>query len=287
MTLGAAMTGQTAPITFNTALPVAKEEFMLRQQFVIMQSGDDSSGANRDRNEKLSATALAYGINNRLALFGILPYRDISLAMDSTSQRVDRSSNGLGDIRLFGRYIFRQENKAGSTFRLAAFAGAKLPSGKNDQTDNLGTLPPSAQTGTGSWDVFGGVVFTRQTLNYQFDSQLSYRLNNKANDFELGDKLQLDGSLQKRVWPRELSSGVPGFLYAVLEANSIYQGKNKRNGDIDNNSGGTRLFVSPGIQYVTRRWIIESSIQLPLLQNLNGTALEGKYIAQAGVRVNF
>ena len=38
-----------APITFNTALPVAEDEFIFRQQFVFDQSGDDPSGADRDR----------------------------------------------------------------------------------------------------------------------------------------------------------------------------------------------------------------------------------------------
>ncbi len=37
-------------------------------------------------------------------------------------------------------------------------------------------------------------------------------------------------SLQYRLWPRELSGGVPGFLYGVVETNLIYQGKNEING---------------------------------------------------------
>ena len=37
-----------APITFNTALPVAKGEFVNREQLVLTGAGKDSSGAGRE-----------------------------------------------------------------------------------------------------------------------------------------------------------------------------------------------------------------------------------------------
>lgn len=285
--LSVSSSGLAAPITFNTALPVAKEEFLFRQQFIVMKSGDDPSGAQRDRTETMSATTLAYGINNRLALFGILPYRDIDLSMNMGSSAVKRNNSGLGDVSAFARYIFHQKNQAGSTLRLAAFAGLKAPTGDDTASDSLGTLPPPLQVGSGSWDVFGGLVVTRQTLDYQLDAQLSYRINNEANNVEAGNVLKLDTSLQKRIWPRELDSGVPGFVYAVLEMNIINQQKNTVNGANDTNSGGTRFLLAPGLQYVTRRWIAGAAIQFPVRQNLNGNALELDNIARAGVRVNF
>jgi len=280
-------TSSAAPITFNTALPVAKEEYLVRQQFVVVQSGDDPSTANRDRREIASVTALVYGINNKLAVFGILPYRNIDLDLDMGASRVHRTNNGLGDISMFARYIFYQKNQTGRTLRLAVFAGIKAPTGEDRATDSLGVLPSPLQTGSGSWDTFGGMVVTRQTLDYQFDGQLSYRINTEANHFEAGDILQLDASFQKRLWPQNLGSGVPGFLYGVLEVNLINQAKNGVNDANDNNSGGTRILIAPGIQYVTRRWIVEGAVQLPVTQNLNGNALELDTIVRAGVRFNF
>ncbi len=99
--------------------------------------------------------------------------------------------------------------------------------------------------------------------------------------------VRFDASLQYRLWPRELKGGVPGFLYGVIESNLIYREKN-RIADLDDvNSGGTTLFLAPGLQYVTRRWVFEIAAQLPVVQNLNGTALENDYIVRAGFRVNF
>jgi hypothetical protein len=131
------------------------------------------------------------------------------------------------------------------------------------------------------------VVTTFQTLRYQVDGQFSYHANNEANDFEAGDVARLDASLQYRLKPRHLASGVPDFLYGVLEVNLIDRDKNRVSGSKDPNSGGTTLFITPGVQYITKRWIVEGAVQIPASQDLNGTALENDYVARVSFRANF
>jgi hypothetical protein len=275
---------EAAPETFNTALPVAKGEFVFRQQVVLDQSGDDPSGAGRDRTAFSAISVLGYGVNSDLALFGVVPYVDKRLEFSSAPTR---SARGLGDVSLFGRYTAFKRNFTGGNFRIAPFAGVELPTGDDDESDSFGRLPASVQPGSGSWDPFGGIVATYQTLDFQIDAQASYKANTEAGGFEFGDIARLDTSFQYRLWPRELKGGVPGFVYGILEANLIHQDEN-RNGSVnDPNSNGTRLFLVPGLQYVTKRWIIEAAIQLPVIQDLNGTALENDYIIRAGFRLNF
>ncbi len=276
-----------APITFNTALPVAKGEFVFRAQFIVSQSGHDPSGADRDRTALAAVSVLGYGISGKLAVFGVLPFVDKELDVTVAGVRQRRSASGLGDLTLFGRYTVYQDDQPGRTFRIAPFAGLKAPTGKDDETDALGRLPPSVQPGSGSWGAFGGVVATYQTLDFQVDSQLSYRGNGEANNFEAGNVARLDGSLQYRLWPRTLGAGVPGFLYGVLEAGLVHQDNNQVGGIDDPNSGGTTLFLTPGVQYVTKRWIVEGGVQVPVMQNLNGSALENDYVVRAGFRFNF
>ena len=282
-----AAAARAAPESFNTALPVAEGEFVFREQFILDQSGDDPSGADRDRTAWALVSVLGYGANSDLALFGVVPYVDRSLDITQGSARRTRSTSGLGDISVFGRYTVFRRDRPGRTLRIAPFVGLKLPTGEDDESDGLGRLPQSVQPGSGSWDAFGGVVVTYQTLAFQIDAQASYKANTEANDFEFGDVARLDGSLQYRVWPRELGAGVPGFLYGVLELNLIHQDKNRIGGSDDPNSGGLSLFILPGLQYVTKRWIIEAGLQIPVLQDLNGTGLEKDYILRAGFRLNF
>lgn len=266
---------------------MAKGEFLAREQYVVNQSGDDPSGMDRDRRARAAVTVLGYGASGRLALFSVLPYVDNELDITAGGRRVTRSTSGFGDLTVFGRYTLIQRDRPGSSFRVAPFVGVKAPTGDDDQRDALGLLPPSVQVGSGSWDPLAGVVTTYQTLDYQMDAQFSYQANNEANGFEAGDVARLDGSLQYRLWPRTLTGGIPAFLYGVIEANLVHQEKDRINGSTDPDSGGTRLFLTPGIQYVTKRWIAECAVQIPVSQDLNGTALENDYIARVSARFNF
>jgi Putative MetA-pathway of phenol degradation len=284
---GAVSTATAAPQTFNTALPVAEGEFVFREQFVYRKATGDPSAADRELRVRGAVSILGYGVSGGLALFGTLPLLDKELEVTMPGGRVMRDTSGLADARLFGRYTAYKDDAPGRTFRIAPFLGVELPTGDDNDSDSLGRLPARLQLGSGSWDPFGGIVLTYQTLEYQIDAQASYKLNTEANNFEFGDEARLDASLQYRVWPRELEAGVPGFLYVVLEGNLVNAANDEINGVKVFNSGGTSFFLSPGLQYVTKRWIIEGIVQLPVSQDLNGTALEDDFTARAGLRLNF
>lgn len=277
----------SAPITFNTALPVHAGGLVWREMFIYDKNSRDPSAANRDVKVSGLISVLGYGVTRDFALFGMLPHLDKRLDMDMGGQRVSRSDEGIGDLTLFGRYTAYQSDAPGRTFRVAPFLGVKAPTGRDDAQDSLGRLPPPVQLGSGSWGALGGVVATYQTLDYQIDSQLSYQANREANGFRFGNVATLDASFQYRLWPRTLGSGVPAFLYGVLEANLAHAGKNRIGGIDDPNSGGTTLFLSPGLQYVTRNWILEAGVRIPVMQNLNGAALKNDHIFNTGFRINF
>lgn len=277
------------PQTFNSALPVAQGEFVFREQFVNRAAGDEAGTADPKLDVLGGVSVLGYGATRNLAVFAVLPYLDKNLRVTAADgQRVTRSTSGVGDMRLFGRYTVYQDDIIGRTLRIAPFLGVELPTGDDDDGDAMGTLPRTLQLGSGSWDPLGGVMLTYQTLAYEFDAQLSFQINTKANGFEFGDEARLDASFQYRLWPRTLPElGVPGFLYGVIESNLRHRGRNEIGGKKDANSGGTSWFLSPGLQYVTRRWVIEANIQLPVVQDLYGTALEDDYVLRVGFRVNF
>lgn len=285
--LGVPAGAHAAPITFNTALPVAEDQFIFREQFLYSKASDDPSATDRNLEVFGGLSVLGYGVTSDLALFGILPYLDKTLGVTAPGgQRISRDTKGIGDTQLFARYTVFQRDLPGRSFRIAPFLGVELPTGDDDDSDSFGRLPWPLQTGSGSVDPFGGVIATYQTLDYEVDAQISYKANTEANNFEFGNEFRLDASLQYRLWPRELGEGVPAFLYGVIETNLVHRDKNEINGLDDPNSGGTMLFLSPGLQYVTKRWVIEGIVQLPVVQDLNGTALKDDFIVRAGFRLN-
>lgn len=279
--------GQAGPITFNSALQVSPGVFIWREQVVLLRSSDDPSPANRDLRVLAVPSVLAYGATRNLTLVGGVPYLDKTLDLTTPAGRIRRGDRGIGDSVLLARYTIFRRDRVGETMRVAPIVGLKFPTGDDDERDRVGRLPQRLQLGSGSWDPIIGTVFTWQTLQWEFDSAFEYTFHTPANNFEFGDVAELGASFQYRIWPFELRGGVPAFVYAVLESNLFIQGRNEINGIEQRDSGGTSWFLAPGLQFVSKRWVLETAVQLPVVQDLNGQALENDYIFRAGFRFNF
>jgi hypothetical protein len=285
--IGLDTTAQAGPITFSSALPVADGMSILRSQVKLVRKSGDATPAGRVLNVTATPVVLAYGATPRLALFGVLPYVDKRLDITMGGTRIRRDTQGIGDALFFARYTMTQVNHPGDTLRIAPFAGLKTPTGSHSQLDAFGLVPRILQPGSGSWDPLLGVALTRQTLDWELDAAVRYRFNTGASGFTFGDEARADTSFQYRMFPRTLGSGVPAFVYAVLESNLIWNGKNRYLGVVAANSGGLTWNLAPGLQYVTSRLILETAIQIPVVQNMNGTALESDWGWTAGFRWNF
>ena len=266
----AAPAAQAAPITFNTALPVSKGEIILREQFVVSQSSDRLGGVARDVTVLKGVSVVGYGAARGLAVFGVLPVVNI----DREIGGIKSNATGLADGSFFARQEIMRWDSPGRTVRIAPFAGLVAPMGD------------AGRTGDGSLDVFAGAIFTAATTNWVFDSQIKYVVNNEAKGFERGDMASADVSLQYRLAPKVVSGG-GGFLFGVLEANVAHLNKNRLAGAVDPNSGGVQVFLSPGVQYAAKRWIAETAVRIPVVNDLNGAALEPDYSVITSLRFNF
>lgn len=276
-----------AQITTNTALQVGESQGVVRLQAHLVRSTGDPGPMARELTAFAFPIVGAYGVNTRLTLFGVVPFASKALEVTTPTGRFTRRTTGLADARLFARYTVYRANRRGQMIRLAPLAGLKLPTGQADDTDVLGRLPRPLQLGSGSWDPFAGLVFTWQTLAWQLDLSPAYTRHTEADGFRFGDEARLDAAFKVRVWPRTVGGGVPGFLYLAAETNLRWQDRSKLVGEEDPNTGGTTWYLVPGIQFVSRRYVIEGGVQLPVVQDLGGMALENDFTAILSVRFNF
>lgn len=260
-----------APITFNTALPVSKDELIYRQQAIVTRASGEANGPSRDVSETRGVSVLGYGVSPKLAVFGVLPV----VHRASRTGTVERSAFGLGDAALFARYEIFRKDGPGRTVRLAPFAGFTVPTGER------------GSTGDGSFDGFGGLILTVATTSWVFDSQIKYTVNTEADDFKRGDEASADASVQYRLFPGRLSADGRRFLFAVLEANVTHLEKDRLFGVEDPDSGGLLMFLSPGLQFAAKRWIAEVALRIPVAGDLNGAALEPEYSIITSLRFNF
>jgi len=272
---------RAAPQSFNTALPVGQQQWLVRAQLVHFRGDIAAAG----ETEALGALSLlGYGITADLTAFAALPV--LHKRLEPTAAPA-REETGIGDLRLFGRYTIFKRDFPGATFRVAPFAGAELPTGRNRAGDRFGLLPPRLQPGSGAVDPFFGAIATYQSLSLAIDAQLAYQVNRKADGFAFGDIFRADLSGQYRIWPRELGAGTPGFLYLALEANYADFDTDRRRGVRIAGSGGEEFLLSPGLQYVTRRWVAEALVQIPVARDLGPFTIADDLRLRAGLRFTF
>ncbi|KZC16733.1 hypothetical protein RHOFW510R12_01730 [Rhodanobacter sp. FW510-R12] len=276
------------PITFNTALPVAKGQWLMREQYIQLYRSDDTAGPGLDVHAGVLGNVLAYGVTSRLTLFAMAPwYLNKTLNAATPMGRMRLTASGIGDTQLFARYTLFQLDAPGRSFRIAPLAGVIAPTGSSHTVDRFGPLPRPFQNGTGAWGGLAGVVATYQTLAWEFDAGATYQATGTHDGYQAGAVSQLDGSFQYRLWPSRLGAGVPRFLYGVLETNLIRTDRDRTDGLDVPDSGGTQWFVSPGLQFVTMNYILETAVQIPIAQDMNGHALRDRYIFHIGFRAHF
>ena len=275
-------------INADVGLTPSKDQTIIRSQVRYERKSDDPTTQNRDSRVWKFPQTIVYGFTERFAGIITVPYLNKELRTVSGTERVIREDAGIGDITLLTKCKVYKRDAPGATSRLAMIGGLELPTGQTGDSDTLGKLPRTRQLGSGSWDPIVGAAFTRQTLNDEWDISTTYQFNTVANNFEFGDVLKYTVAYQKRIWPWELPEwGEYTQLNVVLEANGIWAQKNRSGGGLVDNSGGNTIFLSPGLQVASKLTIVEVSVQLPAIQNLNGNQTESDFVLVGSVRVTF
>jgi len=250
------------PINSDVALTPAEGVVILRSQ-VRFTNAESSSGKVAELNQLAIPTVLVYGLKSNIALFATLPvlYQEITEKTAIGEDKIVRS--GLADMTFLAKVRIYQKDEFLKTTRFALIGGMETPTGKDRFSSD-------------SFDPIFGGVYTHQTDTGEFDADLIYKFNTGAGR-QSSDTLRYDAAYQHRIWPVEYpEKGTPTLLNIVAEANGFY-----------NTRGSHLVFLSPGVQFVTKRWILESSIQLPVIRDLKGNNPEPDFVLTGGVRIQF
>ncbi len=270
--LGVAQPARAQGVNTFVALPVARGEGIWRSQLRLALAGDDPSPADRERRSWVAPQTLALGITPRLTTFATLPVLVNGRLRSRTG--TTRSDAAGGDLTLLVRYTPWWDDYAPlSTRRLALLAGVKLPTG----ADRLGTP---------TFDPLLGGVATWAFDRHEIDLDVLATVSTRRHGFRQGAALRYDLAYRYRLWPERFGRGQLQ-LNGILELNGRAADSDHDEGRRVRSSGGHRLFVAPGIQLVSRRFILEASLQLPLLQQLRGAQLDQEFVAVLGVRIPF
>jgi len=255
-----------AQITFPSATPISAGNVIVREQPFMASGGE---GYQTYQNQ----IVVVYGFTPNIAfVLDSNSYVYQTARIQSTTESLQRSAMGFGNSQFVFRYTIMQEDDIGSTLRVAPIVGADIPTWMDDQSDKYGRVPPSLQPGWGAWGPLLGNTFTWQTLDWMVAADIVYQFNAAAEGYKFGNVFRVDGGFRYRLWPWPLRTGVPAEIYASLEANLINVAQDQAAGVVQPNTGGTSLFVDPGIIYTTAQWGVVLSALLPAMQQLNGSA---------------
>ncbi|MFQ5708996.1 MAG: transporter [bacterium] len=247
---------------------------IIRKATLLQDGSEIADPTDRQVTVFVTPLAVPYNLfNDKFQLGIIVPFMNVDVNKNSG----DFSSSGIGDLRLFAKYLVYQYDRKNKTIRVASKAGVKLPSGdENDQ-------PP---LGTGSTDYFFTTVAGWIEGRVGVYLEGIYNLNTSRAAVDFGNSVSYNLAFGYRLLPVVYETYPSPQLNGFLEINGTTTNKNTVNDQKVNDSGGTTIFLSPGLQYVGgRRWLIEASVQIPIVNEPNGTQLATDWTVSLGTRI--
>lgn len=220
----------------------------------------------------------------------IVPF--VRKSMDFTATdgvRRNYTTSGVGDVIVDTKWIFLSNNRLGGTTRVGIEGGVKIPVGKTGATLPDGTVAPRPlQVGSGSWDFPFKALFTLTQRRNGLLANVGYRINTGDDGFKAANVFSYDLAVALRFVPWVYRKITDQSLVVYLELNGEVSGEDKVEGAPNPDSGGHLLFLSPDLQWIPTPWLLfEGSVQIPIVQDLNGTQLEYDIRFQIGARIRF
>ena len=238
--------------------------------------------------DKVNVVSLdfAYGLTADLTIGMTMPWverTDVRVPEDTgdgVEVARDGDSSGLGDMKVFGMWRFFED--AATTSNAGLLFGLSVPTGKDDVTDNQGErFEEEFQPGSGSWDSFLGVAYSRGFGRIGLDASVTYALINEgAQNTDLGDYLSYNMGVAYALTP-----DAPLRWNAVLELNGLWRDKQTIGSETDPNAGGNWLEVTPGVTLNGRTWGAFANVGLPIVNEPNGDQDKHGYRFMLGFRL--
>jgi Putative MetA-pathway of phenol degradation len=246
---------------------------------------------------------------------GIMNSSDMSSLMSPDGINRRGNSAGFGDVTMLGQYRFHSNAQTGTS--AAVLFGFKAPTGSTSQRDAFGQLfQAEFQPGSGSWDGLIGAALTKRTGRWSFDvSGLYYLITNGTQNTNLGDRFLFGTAVSYRlVGPTGSAKEIelheycmqprnqlqehclyhanhdhsdmkktPYTLDLVLELNGEWHDKQRIAGIADPNSGGTTVYLSPGVRVGFDRFSGFVSVGVPVINQHNGVQSKPDFRVLTGI----
>ena len=199
----------------------------------------------------------------------LLPYHFHNRETASGKQSI----SGIGDATVLGMYKIYQTHKDSTVLvhTLQLGGGVKIPFGKFDQANN-GSVNPSYQVGTGSWDFLLATEYVVKRKQFGLNTMLNYVIKTEnEKQYRFGNQFNYATTFFY-LYEKDKYSIAPqlGFAGEVYEDN--YQlGQKVRN------TAGDIFMGKLGFEIGKDKFSLGANVMLPIQQNLTGGNVEANY----------
>jgi hypothetical protein len=214
-----------------------------------------------------AASGVGEGHAHGGASYAFSDYGDIDGPADTwVSARLRVHSSPGGDVALIG--------------------GLKAPTGDDHVVVDGVAVDQALQPGSGSWDASLAVAFTRDLgERFVMDASAQYVFRTEANDYRIGDQSNLGLALAVRIAG---DVHADRWLWGFFESSVRVQAENEEDGEPHVNSGGTTVFLTPGLRGDLPGGVSASlGLQLPVVEELNDVQQGIDYKLTGSLSVSF
>jgi hypothetical protein len=248
----------------------------------------DQHLGNLDVSRQVFSLAISYTPSPRVQLEVEFPVSRTSFDDGITSG----SGAGLGNITLWTKYRFFRKVKTYGDRQAAVRVGLELPTGKSDAPAQTRVNAPTfvRQQLTpinGGLSPHFDVSFSQAGGRFIFGGNAEAIVRSERDGFRMGHELRLNTDLEYVLLPRKYD--VPGGeLFLILETTFVHRATGRLDGNTVPGSKATEYYVAPGLQYAAHpQFVIEGSVQLPVVRNTGPLVLRNDRNILLGVRYLF
>ncbi len=224
-------------------------------------------------------------VSSRIVTHVMIPYHFYHRELTNGTQNI----KGAGDITLLGFYklITSEQNKLlkpGKTMHtLALGAGVKIPTGKYNMVYNNGSVNPSFQLGTGSWDY---ILASNYTLNYRswrINALIDYTIKTEnKKQYQFGNQLNYAVNFYKIFSLNSHLSFTP-----ITGISGESSKRDKQFGSFKRNTSGNAVFSKIAVEGSYNQWSAGFTSLLPVSQKLNDGKVKVKSRLAVYLNYNF
>lgn len=240
------------------------QNILSKNQKQIFLSADRYVGVDKRYSDVFPG--IVYGITDQASVLLTVPF---AFFQDGPAH-----STGVEDATMQFEYAFYTKDTSTYSDQATIVGNMTFPTGSTTKQ-----LP----TGNGTPGFFIGGTYSRTYAEWLFFTSHGATFSTANGNSKAGNEFLYQGGIGKNLFNIDSK----WIVALIAEADGQYSQKNRTNGEIDPNSGGNIIYVTPSLWVSSKQLIIQLGVGFPVAQHLFGDQTREKYLLASNLAWTF